>query len=78
MITAVYPSTWDNIESHPDEEIILFCPKNTITLNFYNNSVGKELKISRGVHGYKSRPRIIKEVHIETNCLTIILTKCTR
>lgn len=78
MITAVYPFLWDSIQSRPDEEIILFRPKNIATLTYYHGSVGKELIISRGVRGEKSRPRIIKEFHIETDCLTIILSPCTR
>ena len=78
MITSVYPFLWDSIESCPDEEIILFRLKDPSTLTYYHDAEGKELIITRGVLGVKSRPRTIKEVHIETNCLTIILSKCTR
>lgn len=78
MTTAVYPFLWDSIQSRPDEEIILFRPKNIATLTYYSQSVGKELIITRGVRGERSRPRTIKETHIEPNCLTIILSPCTR
>lgn len=78
MITAVYPFLWDSIESCPDDEITLFRPKNIATLTYYHDAVGKELTISRGVRGEKSRPRTIKKVIIDLNCLTLILSKCTR